>query len=736
MSSVPIKTPSTITWANIAPDQLRHVLGGHQDEELCMSMIPFYVLSTGDSQTDAWDYEGELELKNVLQLAADVGCWSLPKMMGAGNILITPPTVSILSTPPGGIISILNSINGKTYGGRRYTAIPANLIVTDEVVHTPMASSNGYGQQTTYKFFSLNPFLPHSKVHSLQAQVPIHPNTQNKAQFFLQPQTNDGSSQVSPERIKSLTHLFPFLIHPRVLFGDKAPSPRRTWAELQPWGTMPGGTTPDLMKFCNGIDIRMILMTGPNREGNINPLSLTWSLPDKIAALEVFCSAILDLHQGDLADATRTASILLRNYDQDTGSIWITPNNWISFDFFRIFIRNYVRSNMRFETFPAHGILLTNMQPKRDKSYRYGTNSTPKSKNHKQLSLQVPHPQNPEPHGRTHNQETYSGIHLRRLGRRLINYTFSFPVLHKPNFTFRSPVNRIPFSFFRRALNCHNRSTITLYTNPQKFRNNISPVVSRINLVHRSPVGTAKGTAPPDHYQSHTSTQVMGNQDNDTVDTTPNKLQDKVRPVDSNQKPTNTLDLYFYNFPVHASNIYNLEEGMPKPPRVEILARTTNPAVKVNLIASDCQLTTITINISFSTGPPDNISNLEEGMPTPPRVEKVASTKIREYEVRPTRHHHHMPQLTTFPHLGIPHNIYKPEEGTPTPLRAEKVASSTNLKPQVSDLTTKYPSLSLIPIFLPTPGLHQCYDDIKRNETKWGEPICLVHNTYPKCVRY
>lgn len=277
----------TLTWANITPVQFIYALGKHQNEELCISMIPLYVLSTGEAQNGAWDYAGGSQLADVLQLAAESGCWPLTQLKYTGNISITPPIVSILSTPSGRLIDILNSINGKFYRGRRYLAIPANLLVEEEVIHTPMASYSGYGPPTKNNPQKPNPYLPLPQVHSPQTQVPVHLITTNKAKPFVQPQTNDRHAQVSFVTTKTVTKPAPSFFHYRILFGEQPPSPRRTLAELQPWGTMPGGIPADLTRICNGILIRVVLLTRPNREKNINPLSLTWSSPDhtKFSAL-------------------------------------------------------------------------------------------------------------------------------------------------------------------------------------------------------------------------------------------------------------------------------------------------------------------------------------------------------------------------------------------------------------------------------------------------------------------
>ena len=143
---------------------------------------------------------------------------------------------------------------------------------------------------------------------------------------------------------------------------------------------------------------------------------------------------------------------------------------------------------MRFETFPAHGMFLANKQPKRSNLYRYGINTFLKCKGHKQLSPQVPHSQDRYPYGRLHNQATYPGIYLRRLGRRLKFYNFLSLQFYKQNFTSRTFVIQRLLPFLPRALNYHSRTsnTDTDLSNFLNYRKYVDPVVSRSNIVNRT----------------------------------------------------------------------------------------------------------------------------------------------------------------------------------------------------------------------------------------------------------
>ena len=424
-------------------------------------------------------------------------------------------------------------------------------------------------------------------------------------------------------------------------------------------------------------------MTRPNRDKNTNPLSLTWSLPDHTTALEVFCTAIIDLHAGDITTASRTTSTFLKNYDQDTSSVWITPNDWISFDFLRIFIRNYVRLNMRFETFPAHGILSTNTQPIRNNLFRYYNNTTLIHNTHNQFSQQVPHSQNCHTDGRLHYPATYTGIHLCQLGRRL-NFYNAFPIqFHKRSFIFRTFVIHSRNSFFPGARRYLNRlSNINTFN----CRNYVTPVVSRSNLVNRY---KSNGPVPDDERRRPRTADPLGKLNLSTA---------KHRQTEININPLTPKG--------NPPSIHILEEDKSMHQRGEKLANTTTMHRKVKITNKNHTKTPSGSNYALlPTGPHPNISNPEEGTPKPPRAEKMASTTTSQPEVCLPPLTHVLQQTlkyilnsTFFPQdlttttkstalprcLGLHLNICNPEEGMPKPPRDEIMATTTTTKLEVS----------------------------------------------------
>ena len=359
-----------------------------------------------------------------------------------GNITLTKLLVIISSTPLDKLFSILDDINGSNTEGRKFRAVPASLLTTTEIITTPTVHCSGYVSNNKSHSLPLPPHI-NTQVHYPQTPKPTPHIPKNKADDDAKPKTHNRHAQVNLQAKPYNLIKFTYLSSNRVLFGEHPPYPQRSWAELLPGGSSPEGIPHDLSRLCDGQNIRLILLHKPFEGADDHPMSHTWELPDETRVLLVFSSAILNLHRGDIGKASKTLSYLIKNCDLDTCSIWITPKDWTTFDYFRIFIRALTLDNMCYETFPAQGLVMDNPQPVYENLFRYATyvHPSPRSDdwpvyraarcysskvksifniNHYFLPIQAFHPQVQDPNGTPCYQDNHPGVHLCRIRLRLI----------------------------------------------------------------------------------------------------------------------------------------------------------------------------------------------------------------------------------------------------------------------------------------------------------------------------
>ena len=689
----------TLYRESITPGQFLGWLGEHRDSRFCNKYIPFYILSRPENRRE-WLAITGITLRQTVQ-----------ENDKTGNFFTTDTLTIASSQLPELLYAFLRDITRNSPTGFQHVAVPACILTRVMMEITPNTRYGGYGNRSLITNAHIN-LISTQQIHSadLKRLSPHLPQLQ--AQDDDRSQEDDQHNQVTAP---TNSRLFPQYVNHlfRTLFGERPPRVARTWAELMPGPHGHDDFPLDLKTNCDGWSIHLILLTGPNKDRDVDPVKLIWSLPKAPEVLEIFFAAVLNLHGGDIDRATETLSTLVKHSDFSTGSSWITPNDWVTFDFFRIFIRATTKDGRRFETFPAHGITTTAPPPATSGLYRYATYNPLYT--HMQLLLSPQQANSPKVCGNDgprSRQSYHTGVFLCGLGLRLSADTdnllaksrnvfiayFTLSILFSdklyPNQREPTPTDCFPhlestykpfyllavtyrlhflfsvlFSVFR--VTQHKGTSITSYR--ATYKNfNPHPLVSRSFLL-ANPACSQK----------------------------PNEQRRNTRM----SKPPATRSRII--------TIYNPEEGTPKPPRAEKMASTNTRHYKVNFLNLPKNKMWSPPNCALlPKGPHFNIFNREEGMPKPPRVKKMASTTTPHPRVR----HSHI----TYNAIKKIQNIFINNDFSPTGLSNNQVRDTNNsklpmtwedatkvqihLKPRVRKMTREKPQLAAVTTYITKAG--------------------------------
>ena len=722
-----------LSWENITPAEFRSLLGDERHRQPRTNMLPFYILSSrGESIHAGWSALSGKTLQTVGTRAINFAHGIHKKY---GNTVITDMLLLLSTLQPELTRDILNSVNRSSRGSVHYRAVPANLIVKEEMLLSPTARYGGY---VTNRFYSnpLNSANSMKQVHRARNKEFCPSCNFGEAKDSRKSKTNLPTDQVtislSPEPGRYLT------THPyRILFGNQPPFPPRTWRELMPERQDIEVSDSYLSSLCDGRQIRLILLTVDYGGAHDDPANPVWSLLDAPEFIEILGSASLNLHGGNLDKATKTMSRLLENCNPDTGSLWITPYDWISFDFFRLFIRATYKGNRRFETFPAYGIIEPGETPSQGRC-RYGQNNIcTMITNNSSLLPQADDPKERNPPGPEHFKHSHTVVYMCRLRLRVIVIA-NLPLINLNSFYPHTQI-RSNNSFTSSVAVILLVKTLIL-TGHLLTSNIYYPEVSRRNFKQGfgewkrrlTSYGTllllAKTTLGPKVSTSSDTEECMARPQmgENLADKTTWHLKVKPNSKNKNTSKYPSLSNYFIISIGPHINISNQEEGTPKPPRVEKMANTTTTQPEVSYQHSKCynQYTILTNINLFTAGPcsdciEDRASKLPGTAKHPTSLtQKKACQSLLGPKKWQTQQQHSVgyaiqtpdvTELSTTTHyslisfyslqgpamisektalpncLGLPNNnIFNPEEGMPKPPRAEIMASTTTTQHEVS----------------------------------------------------
>ena len=687
------KKPScpVLYWESITPDQFVGWLGLHRDSMFCNNIIPFYVLRRCPREAGKWSTLTGNSLRGTLRTSVE-----------NGNIFLTHTLMFASSKEPERLYSLLRGITEESPTGLQHIAVPACLLVIDVLETTPYAAYSGYDHHALALIKSLmTNFYP--QIHQAEVNRPPPNLAVFQARDAARPEEYNQHKQVLRHQYTSLKRILTFYPY-RTLFGQQPPVTRRTWAELMPGPHGYDDFPRDLTEISDGDQIHLILLTRPNEDKDIDPVKLTWSLPMASEMLDVVSAAILNLHGGDIKRAADTVSTLLKQSDFSTGSIWITPHDWVTFDFFRIFIRASTRGGRRFETFPAYGITITVPPPQDLGLYRYtAITQSPDYLHATSLPQQANPPKTRRATGSGHHSSPHSRIPLRGLGLGLTLWG-TMPMMKQNNVAFLTNpfllsfnilcLHRIKHVYLKGVILTESLYTIRCFNyafSKTEFilrRGTTADATSTLKNIRA--LTLISGTVVSSFYP--TSRLSSGRQPT---------AQSRSKCSPSTETPVYSLSLRQHP-PRDAPkpprlNISSSEEVTPKPPRVEKMARTKTRMTKVRTILPSTSYKPPCTNQDISpTGNSGcNIFNTEKGTPKPPREEIRARTKTRTTKVRTTLHiTYYKPPFINHdisPAGNSEYNIFITEKGTPKPPREEIRASTTatNLRVITRPYTTK-----------------------------------------------